>query len=197
MFTLLVAVAAAAAAPVAEPAADESPAFDVGVSYIGDVMAVLDGGLARKARYLDNANLTLDADLERLIAWPGALVHIDLLYNGGGNPNDDAGTLQGVDNIEVSLHRGRLFEAWMQQSFGNGHSLRLGLYDLNSEFYSTESAGALMAPAFGIGSEIAATGPNGPSIFPSTALAARLDVSLGGARYVRFAALNASAGVLG
>ena len=98
-----------------------------------------------------------------------------LLNNSSGMPNGDAGTAQGVDNIEVSRHRTRLFEAWVQQDFaGAAASVRAGLYDLNGEFYANDSAGLLIAPAFGISSELAATGANGPSVFPSTALAMRL-----------------------
>lgn len=76
-------------------------------------------------------------------------------------------------------------------------SLRLGFSDLNAEFYSNEAAGLLLAPAFGIGSELAATGPNGPAIFPSTALTARLRLEPGRNSYVQGAVVNAEAGVLG
>lgn len=193
--SIFLAVLAAAAAEGAAPE-KETPAFDVGAAYTGDLVGVVDGGLRNRATYLDNGDLTLDADLERLIGWRGATVHGAFLYNGGKTPNDDAGTLQGVDNIEVSSHRGRLFEAWIQQSFG-GHSVLVGLYDLNSEFYANDSAGYLLAPAFGIGSEIAATGPNGPSIFPSTALAVRFAFALPRDYYAQVAALNADAGVIG
>ena len=88
------------------------------------------------------------------MGWRGASAHIDVLNNSGGIPNDDIGTLQGVDNIEVLSQRLRLFEAWVEQAWGDT-SIRAGLYDLNSEFYSNDSAGLLMAPAFGIGSEVA------------------------------------------
>lgn len=166
------------------------------LSYVADAFGVVEGGLAQRGRFLDNLDLVADVDLERLVGWRGASAHLDMLNNSGGNPNDDAGTLQGVDNVEVPSQRLRLFEAWVEQSFG-GSSLRFGLYDLNSEFYANDSAGLLIAPAFGIGSEIAATGPNGPSIFPSTALAVRYHGSLGGDAYARVAILNADAGVLG
>jgi len=54
----------------------------------------------------------------------------------------------------------------------------------------------LIAPPFGIGSELSATGPNGPSIFPSTALAVRLNAHIGKG-YARFAVINAEAGTIG
>lgn len=91
----------------------------------------------------------------------------------------------------------RLFEAWLEQDLGTSSSVRVGLYDLNSEFYTNDSAGYLLAPAFGIGSEIAATGPNGPSIFPSTALGVRFDSRFSDGLFVRSAFVNAHSGVLG
>lgn len=182
----------AAAAEDVEP----SEPVEFSLSYVADVTGVVEGGLAQRGRFLDNLDIVLDADLERLIGWRGASAHIDVLNNSGGVPNDDAGTLQGVDNIEVSRQRLRLFEAWIEQAWGSS-SLRYGLYDLNSEFYANDSAGLLIAPAFGIGSEIAATGPNGPSIFPSTSLAVRFHTEFDNGLYLRAAALNAHAGVLG
>jgi len=52
--------------------------------------------------------------------------------------------------------------------------VRVGLYDLNSEFDTTEARGLFINSAYGIGQELAQTGRNGPSIYPVTALAARL-----------------------
>ena len=186
---------ACAGAAAAEEAALSQP-IEFSLSYVADVTGVVEGGLAQRGRFLDNLDLVVDADLERLLGWSGASLHVDVLNNSGGMPNDDAGTLQGVDNIEVSRQRLRLFEAWIEQAWGTS-SLRYGLYDLNSEFYANDSAGFLVAPAFGIGSEIAATGPNGPSIFPSTALAVRFHTEFDNGLYLRAAALNAHAGVLG
>lgn len=120
----------------------------------------------------------------------------DYVFPLAGAPNDVVSTLQGVDNIEVDRHRLRLYEFWVEAAMGEG-SVRAGLYDLNSEFYATESAGLLIAPAFGIGSEIAATSPNGPSIFPSTALAVRVSMPISKRAAFMIAVINAEAGVLG
>ncbi len=185
-----------AGAAVAQEPAELARPVQFSLSYTADVTGVVDGGLARRGRFLDNLDLVMDVDLERAMNWRGASAHVDVLNNSGGIPNDDAGTLQGVDNIEVPSQRLRLFEAWVEQSFGDS-SLRLGLYDLNSEFYANDSAGLLIAPAFGIGSEVAATGSNGPSIFPSTALAARYHAQFHDDYFFRAAVLNADAGVLG
>lgn len=171
--------------------------LDLAVIYTADLAATASGGANGRVRYLDNLEVSLDADLARLASLDGAVLHFTLLNNMGARANDGVGSLQGVDNIEVGRAHLRLFEAWAEQSFGPA-SLRVGLYDLNSEFYATESAGLLLAPAFGIGSEFAASGPAGPSIFPSSALSARLRAGFGRAKgYAQVAVLNARAQTLG
>jgi len=172
-------------------------AFKLSGAYTADIAGTVSGGLAKRGRVLDDLQLFGDLDLGKAVGWKGATAHFELLNNSGALPNDDAGTLQGVDNIEVTRQRARLFEAWVEQGFGDKASVRAGLYDLNSEFYSNDSAGMLLAPAFGIGSELAATGPNGPSIFPSTSLAVRVRWTPNAHVYAEAAALNANAGVLG
>lgn len=176
----------------------EQGAWTHEITYTADVAGTVRGGTAHAGRALDNLDVIVDGDLEKLIGWRGATVHGYLLNNSGGAPNDLAGTLQGVDNIEVGRPRARLYELWLQAGFaGDRGSALAGLYDLNSEFYVTEASGLLLAPPFGIGSEFASTGPNGPSIFPSTALAVRMRVEGGQGRYVQAAVLNAHAGTLG
>lgn len=195
--SLLAVIAILVAAPAA--AEESAPAKPVSIeaAYTADVISTLSGGSDRRLRYLDNIDVTLDADLAALTGWRGATLHAALLNNLGAVPNDSVGTLQGVDNIEVASQRLRLFEFWIEQALGKGGSLRAGLYDLNAEFYANDSSGLLIAPSFGIGSELAATGPNGPSIFPSTSLSARARFEIGERGYVQAAAINAKAGVLG
>ena len=165
--------------------------------YTGDLVGIDRSAARLQGRYLDNLKLVLDADLEQLVGWRGARLHISGLANHGAKPNDLAGTLQGIDNIEVGQARARLFEFWAEQDLPGGGSVLAGLYDVNSEFYVTESAGVLMNPAFGIGSELASTGPNGPSIFPSTALAVRLRLGAPTGHHLQMAAVNAEASTLG
>ena len=168
------------------------------ITYTADVAGPVKGGSSKAGRFLDNLDVIVDGDLDKLVGWRGATLHVYLLNNSGGAPNEHAGTLQGVDNIEVGRARARLYELWLQTKFADDKgSVLAGLYDLNSEFYSTEASGLLLAPAFGIGSELASTGPNGPSIFPSTALAVRAKLEGGHGAYVQAAVLNAHARTVG
>ncbi len=179
-------------------AQEAEPAFSFEATYIADIQGVVSGGAKQGQEYLHNIDLVADLNLEKALGWSGATLHGYVLNNVGGAPNDLAGTLQGTDNIEVALPRTRLFELWLEQAIGGDRaSLRAGLYNLNSEFYANESAAQLINPSFGIGSELAATGPNGPSIFPSTGLGLRLNVNLTDRVYARAALLNAKSGVVG
>jgi porin len=177
-------------------AGDAEPAWSLSLAYKADVAGVVRGGIKRGVRALDNLDVTLEADLEQLAGWHGAHLYVDGLNNLGGRPNDLAGTLQGVNNIEVADTHAKLYQAWIEQQAGDHVSILAGLYDLNSEFYHNESAGLLIAPPFGIGSELSATGPNGPSIFPSTALSARVRVTTKRG-YAQVAVINAHAGTVG
>lgn len=188
--------AALLSAPAAAQEAASSAAVQLDGRYVADTIYVAQGERDKQLYLLHDAELTADLDLEALAGARGATAGLHLLATAGGEPNAAAGTLQGIDNIEVGTHRLKLYEAWVEQAFG-ATSLRLGLTDLNADFYQNDSAGLLIAPAFGIGSELAATGPNGPSIFPSTALTARLSTRLGDAFYLRAAIVNAKSGVLG
>ena len=191
------ALALAGSSVRAQTAPDEG-AWSHEITYTADIAGTVSGGTSRAGRALDNLDVILDGDLGKLVGWRGATLHGYLLNNSGGVPNDLAGTLQGVDNIEVGRPRARLYELWLQARFAEDKgSVLAGLYDLNSEFYSTEASGLLLAPPFGIGSEFASTGPNGPSIFPSTALAVRARLEGEQGRYIQAAVLNAHAGTVG
>ncbi|MEO0063260.1 MAG: hypothetical protein RLZZ08_1820 [Pseudomonadota bacterium] len=187
----------AIAAPTAAAAQETAPPLDLSGAFTVDAVSVVRGGTDSRLRVLTNLDLMAAADLERIAGWQGTRAYVHVLDNRGARPNDAAGTLQGVDNIEVANAGTRLFEAWVERDFG-GAAVLAGLYDVNSEFYTNEAAGLLVAPPFGIGSEFAATGPKGPSIFPSTTLAVRLRVPVAQGRgQVQIAAVNAKASTLG
>ncbi|MGA0601978.1 carbohydrate porin [Caulobacter sp. KR2-114] len=197
--SIIAALAGAGALALAASAhAEGLKGVALSMAYKLDVMGVADGGLQRDTAVLDNLSVNADVDLDAAAHWRGASLHVSFLANHGGHPGDLAGSLQGVDNIEVVHARAKVYEAWIDQSLADGLvDVRAGLYDTNSEFNVTDSAGIFLGPTYGISSEIAATGPNGPSIFPSPALALRINVQPRSDVYVRFAVVNALAGTLG
>ncbi|MGZ8347166.1 MAG: carbohydrate porin, partial [Allosphingosinicella sp.] len=99
----LIAAALSAAPAAAQPALPAGLSVDA--SYIADLIGIVSGGVDRGARYLDNLEIAAEADLDEIAGWRGGRIGLRLLSNQGGNPNDLAGTLQGVDNVEVADHR--------------------------------------------------------------------------------------------
>ncbi len=183
--------------PVRAEEAEPTNSIAVAADYVHDLVGVADG-LQTGVKRTDLLSLTADLSLNHLVGWKGGNAHFKVIAGSGQQPNALAGTMQGINNVEVSNNRVRLFEAYLEQDLPKLRaSLRLGFSDLNSEFYSNEAAGLLIAPAFGIGSELSATGSNGPAIFPSTAATVRLKVEPNETSYVLLAAVNAESGVLG
>ena len=188
------ACAAVAALPVR--AADGGP-LALSAEYVADGIVVADGP-ERGTNFVDLLTLEAGLDLDRATGWHGASLHATVLAGAGSQPNVRAGTLEGIDNAEVTRNRVRLFEAYLMQELPTpGLTAKLGFIDLNADFYATDSAGLLLAPPFGIGSELAATGPNGPSIFPSTAPTASLRYAPDAHVYVQAAVVSAEARVIG
>lgn len=190
------AIALAVATPALAQEANE-PALSLAAELMADTVSVVSGGVDRKARYLQNLDLVADVDLDRAVGLSGTKLHLNLVHSAGTFPNDAVGALQCIDNIEVWDPKLRVFEAWVEKDLGKGASLRAGIADLNGEFYTNPAASLLVAPPFAIGSELAATGVMGPSIFPVTGLGARLQKQFGKTGYIRAAVYNARPGLHG
>ena len=162
--------------------------------YTADVWRAASGGVARGTRYLDNFDVLAEADLDALVGWKGATGFVYGLYNNGRSLNALMGDAQVASNIETGVQAFRVYEAWIDQKIGDRASLRVGLYDLNSEFDALDAAALLMGSAHGIGTDFSQSGENGPSIFPVTSLAARVAVDLDPRWTVRAAVLDAVPG---
>ena len=144
--------------------------------YDAEGFADLSGGARRGATYLGNLNLLLSLDMERLAGWSGATVFLDGLAIHGGQPSRFAGDAQGVSSI-AAAQEWTLEEAWIQQNlFSNRFSALVGLYDVNSEFYHLHAADLFLNASFGLGPEFSQSGRGGPSVFPHTAVGARVEV---------------------
>jgi porin len=151
----------------------------VSVVYTGDLRSNVAGGVRRGTRYLDNLDLQVALDADQLVGWQGARMFVYGIYNNGTSISRLVGDVQAISNIETRVRATRLFEAWIEQDVGASGSIKAGLYNLNSEFDTTQSGGLFLISSHGIGADIAQTGRNGPSIFPVTSLAVRGEVKLG------------------
>ena len=180
------------APPAAEQSEKATPAVDLAVVYTAELWRNQQGGLRRGWRYLDNLDLTLTVDAERALGWHGATLFVYGLYNNGHAFSGDlVGDAQTVSNIETGVRAARLYEAWIEQRFaGDRGSVKVGLYDLNSEFDTSDVGSLSLLSSHGIGPEFGQSGRNGPSIFPVTSLAVRGEYKLSGHWVLRAAALD-------
>lgn len=176
--------------------ADACPGFDMNAGYTADFRRNTTGGLER-----GNAELGL---LEAGVVWrsdnliPGAFVTTSaslIQVAGDSISGDRVGDLQGLDNIEADAGW-YLYDLWTEVGFGprQAASVRAGFLDLNEEFDTSETAGFFISPPFGIGTDLAQTGENGPAVFPVTALGLRFGGELGETARYNLAAYEGTPG---
>lgn len=164
--------------------------------YKLDVVGNASGGIKQGVRGLDNLDVIFSLDGEKIAGVKGLSATIHLLNNFGGHPDADlVGSAQGINNIEVPRATGKLYQAFIEQNPFNDHfSILAGLYDLNSEFYVTDSSALFIHSTFGIGTEIAQSGQNGPSIFPFTSVGSRIRVNPTQETYIQAVILDGVSG---
>lgn len=160
------------------------------ITYTGDVFANVSGGISTGVDYLGDLSALLTVDMESALGWDGGRLFAYSLLNHGAEPSERVGDIQVADNIEAP-DTWKLYELWYQQNlFRDRLSVLAGLYDLNSEFDVIPAAGLFLNSSFGIGAEYAASGRNGPSIFPTTSLGVRAAVKPVPEATLRVAALD-------
>ncbi len=162
--------------------------------YRGELWYNSDGGLTTGSDYVDDAGLKFTADIAELFGGSDATLFAYLIYNNQSAFSEKfVGDLQVNSNIDAP-HALRVLELWVEQPWDEHYSLRIGLYDLNTEFDAVDTSGLFLNSSHGIGAAYAQTGIAGPSIFPLTSLAARFDWQLTAADTLRYAILDAVPG---
>lgn len=154
----------------------EGPPYELGALYVADALANVHGGMRQGAAWVDYLEFAGEFDAGRALGIGDLTLFASVVRTNPPTFSDRfVGDAMVVSNID-SERALRVLEAWFDWGFearGEG-SVLVGLYDLNSEFDTTESRGLFINSAYGIGQELAQTGRNGPSIYPVTALAARV-----------------------
>ncbi|MDX1628097.1 MAG: carbohydrate porin [Fulvivirga sp.] len=145
-----------------------------GFVYSAMPVVNLNGGIKTGIRYIDNVDITFNANFEQLIGWRGSTAFLYILGNNGDFATELTGDVQTISNIEA-YPTWKVYEAWIQQNFlNNSISILAGLYDVNSEFDVVKPGLLFLHSSYGLGAELAQSGRNGPSVFPVTSLALRL-----------------------
>ncbi|MDP1611615.1 MAG: carbohydrate porin [Sulfuritalea sp.] len=131
------------------------------------------GGAIDGGHTLSHLEVKLRADLEKLLGWSNTVAFINSDTDAGSGINArHTGSLMGVSNIEVPIATTRLYHAWLQKGFfDNRVSLLAGIYPIDSEFFTMDSAATLLHPAFGTPADLALT--DAPSVFNNAAFGVR------------------------
>lgn len=129
-------------------------------------------GASDKTRSAVHLDLKLRTDLENLFGWKDTVAYFNVIDDGGNGTNAHAGSLTGVSNIEVPVATARVFNAWVQKGFFDDQfSVLAGIYPIDSEFFTMDSAALLIHPAYGTPADLALT--HSPSIFNNAAFGVR------------------------
>jgi porin len=146
-------------------------ALDIG--YKTDLLRNMSGGIEKGGRPISHIDIKLAADFDKLIGWSGGSGYVNFIQDHGGKINArQVGSWTGVSNIEVGTNTNRLLHAWLQQEFADGRgAVLMGLYPIDSEFATIDSAGLFVQPPYGATADIALT--RGPSIFNTSAFGVR------------------------
>ena len=158
--------------------------------YTTDVLGNVSGGISRGTVFGGRLELGLQADLEKLAGWQGALFNVSsFLIHGRGLSRDHLGNLLAVSNIEA-LPAARLFELWLEQKVGSLGSLRIGQLAADTEFIGSEYAGLFINGTFGWPGITGANLPSGGPAYPLATPGARIEINLGEQTKLRFGVFN-------
>lgn len=173
----------------------DCPAMQLAGKVTQEAWRLASGGAVPGSASITKGDLSVDVDGARALHVPGLRLFGRLILDTDGSISaEHVGDAQGISSIEAydSYH---VFEAWAEQEIAGGHgSLRVGLYDLNSEFDSIPTGGLFANPSHGIGRDFSQSGRAGPSIFPVTSLALRVSARMDEHWAMRFAVLDAVPG---
>ena len=172
-----VAVLFACATPGGAQQADTSSRRVVAAfAYTLDAINNAAGGVRRGTVVVGGADAQFTLHLARIVRWRGATAFVDADAVHGGAPSDIVGDLQGVSSLQ-SPPMVRVLEAWLQQNISSNRlSVLVGRYDINTEFYRSQSGELFLNSSLGLGPELALSGVAGPSTYPNTSVGGRIDV---------------------
>ena len=178
------AVAIAWADPVADAKRDTREAladagYQFSMTYIGEGLANVSGGVRTGAIYTGRLDLGTTIDLEKVAGWTGATFHANMFQiHGDGLSRSYIGNLMLVSGIE-SLPATRLYELWIEQKLLGGKlSVRVGQQASDIEFFDSSYDDMFVNSALGwpgiTGIVLPTGGPSPPLAVPGIRLKAEL-----------------------
>jgi porin len=148
--------------------ADQGLAFTM--TYTGDLQGNVAGGIRLGAVYDGVLEPQVDVNLDKLIRWQGACLHVSMLQITG--PSLSAGYVGNLLNVSSINGRPatRLYNAWLQQNaFDEVLSVRVGLMNADAEFFISQTASLFISSTFGWPGILAIDLPGGGPAYPLSA----------------------------
>lgn len=145
-------------------------------THKSDVLSNVSGGLRRGTAWLGHTEARATFELQKLMGWYKTTGYVQYHSQLGSKFNSQyVGSLMGVDNIEAGINTAQFAQAWLEKSFADDSlAVLAGLYQIDSEFYVTETSGLFIQPPYGMAVDLAQAGVNGPPVYPMGALGLRV-----------------------
>jgi porin len=153
--------------------------LNFGATYIGDFIGNVSGGTSRGFIHLGRFDLSVDADLDKLVGWTGGRFFANTyeIY-GRGLTRNYIHNLATISESEA-LPDARLYNAYFEQSFyNNALNIRVGQQAADVEFFDSETDDLFINGTFGWpavkASNLPAGGPAPPIAVPGIRVKAAL-----------------------
>ncbi|MET4351969.1 porin [Bradyrhizobium sp. RT9b] len=145
--------------------------LNFGATYIADNIANVSGGVKRGAIHFGRLDLSVDADLDKLVGWAGGRFYANaFVIYGQGLSRNYVMNLATISEIEA-LPDQRLYNAYFEQSFfGDRLNIRAGQQAADVEFFDSQTDDLFINGTFGWpaikASNLPAGGPAPPIAVP-------------------------------
>ncbi|SFH92939.1 carbohydrate porin [Bradyrhizobium sp. cf659] len=153
--------------------------LNFGATYIADNIGNVSGGVARGAIHFGRLDLSVDADLDKLVGWTGGRFYANaFVIYGRGLSRNYVQNLATISEIEA-LPDQRLYNAYFEQSFfGDRLNIRAGQQAADVEFFDSQTDDLFINGTFGWpaikASNLPAGGPAPPIAVPGIRVKAAL-----------------------
>jgi porin len=139
-------------------------------TYYGDAFANPVGGTKQGVGYDGRFGAIVDADLEKLVGWPGVTFHASSQQIDGTQFSArNLDNLMSVSSIEAPPST-RLFNLWLAEDIGKQINLRVGQFTAAQEFLVSQNANLFVNSTFGWPvlntKDLPSGGPNYPEATP-------------------------------
>jgi porin len=153
--------------------------LNFGATYIADNIGNVSGGVGRGAIHFGRLDLSVDADLDKLVGWSGGRFYANaFVIYGRGLSRNYVQNLATISEIEA-LPDQRLYNAYFEQSFfGDRLNIRAGQQAADVEFFDSQTDDLFINGTFGWpaikASTLPAGGPAPPIAVPGIRVKAAL-----------------------